>query len=188
VLGLVGQRQRGAAARQARTSVAQACAVLASHLRVGQVASEALTLAAADCPVLREVHRVAAIGGDVTRTWRTQATAEGHEGLLDLARAWHVSSETGAPMSATLEQVAASLAADQALRTVVSSELAAPRATSKVMAALPALGIGLGYLLGGEPLRWLVAGPFGWVCLLGGVGLACLGVLWIETLARQASS
>jgi tight adherence protein B len=90
-------------------------------------------------------------------------------------------------MSTTLDQVAASLAADQALTRVVNSELATARATSKVMAVLPACGIGIGYLLGGDPARWLVSGPDGWVCLLIGVLLACAGVLWIEALARQAS-
>jgi tight adherence protein B len=91
-------------------------------------------------------------------------------------------------MSSTLDQVAASLAADQSLMGVVNSELAAARATSKVMAALPACGIGIGYLLGGNPARWLLGGAGGWACLLSGVLLPCVGVLWIEALARRASS
>ena len=91
-------------------------------------------------------------------------------------------------MSATLEQVAASLSADQALRAVVASELAAPRASGKVMAALPACGVGLGYLIGGDPLQWLLEAPLGWGCLVGGVALACAGVLWIEAIARRAAA
>ena len=73
-----------------------------------------------------------------------------------------------------------------ALTQVVNSELAAARATGKVMAVLPGCGIGIGYLLGGDPARWLLAAPMGWTCLLSGVVLACAGVLWIEALARQA--
>jgi tight adherence protein B len=91
-------------------------------------------------------------------------------------------------MSATLEQVAAALVAEQDLRAVVAGELSAPRATGKVMAVLPACGVGLGYLLGGEPVAWLLSGPLGWGCLLGGVVLACLGVLWVEGLARRATN
>jgi len=82
--------------------------------------------------------------------------------------------------------VADGLAADQSLRAVVAGELSAPRATGKVMAVLPGCGVGLGYLLGGDPIDWLLAGPLGWGCLLGGVVLACLGVLWIEALAQRA--
>jgi tight adherence protein B len=184
---LVVQYRRRRSALRARAGVAQACTVLASYLRVGQVPSAALAIAAADCEVLREGHRAHAVGGDVVAVWRQQAQPAGHKGLLELARAWQVSVETGAPMSSTLDQVAASLSADQSLMGVVNSELAAARATSKVMAALPPCGIGIGYLLGGDPARWLLAGPAGWACLVSGVLLACLGVLWIEALARRAS-
>jgi tight adherence protein B len=184
---LIAQYRRRRSALRARADVAHACTVLASYLRVGQVPSAALAIAAADCEVLREGHRVHTLGGDVVAVWRQQAGHAGHEGLLELARAWQVSVETGAPMSSTLDQVAVSLSADQSLMGVVNSELAAARATSKVMAALPLCGIGIGYLLGGDPARWLLAGPAGWACLLAGVLLACAGVLWIEALARRAS-
>ena len=184
---LIAQYRRRRSALGARADVAHACTVLASYLRVGQVPSAALAIAAADCEVLREGHRAHTLGGDVVAVWRQQARQAGHEGLLELARAWQASVETGAPMSSTLDQVAASLSADQSLMGVVNSELAAARATSKVMAALPLCGIGIGYLLGGDPARWLLAGPAGWACLLAGVLLACAGVLWIEALARRAS-
>jgi tight adherence protein B len=185
---LTMQYRRRRSALRARAAVAHACAVLASYLRVGQVPSAALAIAAADCAVLREGHHARTLGGEVVQVWRRQARRPGHSGLLELARAWQVSTETGAPMSSTLDQVAASLAGDQALTRVVNSELSAARATGKVMAVLPGCGIGVGYLLGGDPARWLLAGPAGWACLLAGVLLACAGVLWIEALARHASA
>lgn len=182
------QYRRRRSANRARADVALACAVLASYLRVGQVPSAALAIAAADCEALRKGHQAHTLGGDVVHVWRQQARRPGHGGLLELARAWQVSVETGAPMSSTLDQVAASLSADQELTRVVNSELAAARATSKVMAALPPCGIGIGYLLGGDPAGWLLDGPAGWACLLAGTLLACAGVLWIEALARRASA
>jgi tight adherence protein B len=184
---LITQYRRRRSTLRARAEVARACTVLASYLRVGQVPAAALAIAAADCEVLRDSHRAGTLGGDVVEVWRQQARRAGRSGLVQLARAWQVSSETGAPMSTTLDQVAASLAADQALTRVVNGELAAARATSKVMAVLPACGIGIGYLLGGDPARWLLSAPAGWACLLSGVLLACAGVLWIEALARHAS-
>ena len=188
VARLVAQYRRRRSARRARADVTHACTVLASYLRVGQVPSAALAIAAADCDVLREGHRAHTLGGNVADIWREQAQRAGHRGLLELARAWQVSVETGAPMSSTLDQVATSLSADQELSRVVNSELAAARATSKVMAALPPCGIGIGYLLGGDPARWLLSGPAGWACLLAGLLLACAGVLWIEALARRATA
>jgi tight adherence protein B len=185
---LFGQYRRRRSAHRARADVAQACAVLASYLRVGQVPSAALAIAAADCEVLSTGHQAHTLGGDVVHVWRQQARLPGHGGLRELARAWQVSVETGAPMSSTLDHVAASLSADQELTQVINSELAAARATSKVMAALPPCGIGIGYLLGGDPAGWLLDGPAGWACLLAGTLLACAGVLWIEALARRASA
>jgi tight adherence protein B len=187
VAGLTRQRRRRRSALKGRVEVARACAALAAQLRVGQVPSEALAVAATDCAVLREARDTQDLGGDVIRVWRNQARQPGYAGLLDLARAWEVSSRSGAPMSAVLEHVAEELAADQSLRAVVAGELSAPRATGKVMAVLPGCGVGLGYLLGGQPIGWLLAGPLGWGCLLGGVVLACLGVLWIEALAHRAA-
>ena len=187
VAGLVHRRHVRRAAERSRVEVARSCSVLAAHLRVGQLPGEALALAAVDSPLLRDARDAHQLGGDVARVWRQQAGRAGHAGLRDLARAWQVSVQTGAPMAGPLEQVAASLSADQSLRSVVDGELSAPRATGKVMAVLPACGIGLGYLLGGDPIHWLLGGPLGWGCLLGGIVLACLGVLWIEALARQAT-
>ena len=185
-IGVLHARDRRAI--RARAEVARACAVLASYVRVGQVPAEALVLVAADCPVLAEAAAVQQIGGDVPATLRAQAAQPGHAGLLDLARAWQVTSSSGAPMAPALEEVASGLASDESLRSVVSAELAAPRSTGKLMAVLPLVGVGLGYLLGGRPLEWLVAGPVGWACLLLGLLLAAAGVLWIEGLARNAAA
>ena len=184
-LGFAAKRQRRA--RRAQADVCLACGVLASYLRVGQVPSEALRLAAADSPVLVEGARILQIGGDVSAIWQAQSQRPGCAGLADLARAWQVATSTGAPLSASLEQVAAALAADQSLRAVVAGELSAPRATGKLMAVLPLLGVGLGYVLGGDPVQWLLAGPLGWACLLAGLVLAAAGVTWIERLAAAAA-
>jgi tight adherence protein B len=188
VLRLVTQRVRQASTLRSQTEVARACDRLASHLRVGQVPTAALAAAAADCGILREAREVQELGGDVTRVWQAQAGRDGQEGLRQLARAWLVSIDTGAPMSATLQEVATGLSADQDLRSVVSGELASPRATGKVMAVLPFCGVAMGYLLGGDPIGWLVADRFGWACLLGGLLLACAGVFWVEQLGRAAAA
>ena len=184
---LLRTHRRAGLVRRRQQEVARACAALAAQLRIGQVPSVALASAAGDHAVLRDARDAQDLGGDVVRVWRSQARHAGCAGLLELARAWQVSVRTGAPMSASLEQVTAALMAEQDLRAVVAGELSAPRATGKVMAVLPGCGVGLGYLLGGEPIGWLLGGPLGWGCLLAGVVLASLGVLWIEALARQAA-
>jgi tight adherence protein B len=173
-------------ADRSRLEVAHACGVLASQVRVGRVPAEALSSAADDCPVLADASRVQDLGGDVTVVWRRASSGPGQRGLADLARAWMVSSNTGAPLAHGLEQVVDALTADVALRTVVAGELSAPRATGKIMAVLPFCGLGMGYLLGGDPLQFLLSDPYGWGCLVVGVALAAAGVLWIDLLSRRA--
>lgn len=186
-LRLLRLRRRRLRAVAARRAVAEAAQVLAANLKVGMVPTVALRVAAASCPVLGEAAATLAIGGDVPAVLRRQASTDGQLGLRDVARSWEVAAGSGASLTGTLEQVATGLSADESLQAVVGSELAAPRATGKLMAALPALGIAMGYLIGGDPLRWLTAGPAGWGCLLLGVTLACCGVLWIEALARRVA-
>jgi tight adherence protein B len=168
-----------------RAEVANACSVIANQVRVGRIPAEALVLAAEDAPVLAVPSRVQRNGGDVVLALREQAGEPGCRGLGDLARAWQVGTVTGAPMADLLDQVARALRVDQSVERTVTAELAGPRATGRVMAVLPLCGIGLGYLLGGDPVGFLVSGPVGWGCLVGGSILAAGGVLWIEWLARQ---
>lgn len=186
-LRLVSQFLAERTASRVRREVAHACNVLASQIRVGRVPAEALHGAAQDCPVLAAASRAQDLGGDVTSVWRTWSTAPGHAGLLDLARAWQVSTDTGAPLAHSLEQVSDALTADLALRSVVAGELSAPRATGKIMAVLPFCGLGMGYLLGGDPVGYLLSSPWGWACLVVGVALASAGVLWIDRLAHSAA-
>ncbi len=189
VVATVTRMAVGWRGRRARThrqhDVARACASLAAQLRAGQVPAEALARAAVDHSVLEPGARCVVVGGDVVGLWHRQAVRDAAPGLAELARAWAVSITSGAPMAVTLEQVATAQSAERSLQAVVAGELAAPQATSKIMAALPGCGIGIGYALGGDPLQWLLSGPAGWACLLVGVGLACVGVLWIGALGGR---
>ena len=185
VARLVRQSRLTRAEHRIRVEVASACSVIANQVRVGRIPAEAIVVAAEDAPVLAVAARVMRNGGDVVTTLLTQARDPGCRGLQDLARAWQVGTRTGAPMADLLDQVAQALRADQAVERTVAAELAGPRATGQVMAVLPLCGIGLGYLLGGDPVRFLLAGPLGWACLVLGVGFAAVGALWIDWLARQ---
>jgi tight adherence protein B len=184
---LVLSHARLRAAIAARASVTDACAALASQVRVGRTPAEALIAAAEECPMLLPAASTQELGGDVVAIWQTQSRRRGCGGLADLARAWAISTQTGAPMAATLERVADGMASEESVRTVVAGELAGPRATGKIMAVLPVVGLALGYALGGDPVGFLLGGAVGWGCLVGGAFLAAVGVLWVEALANRAA-
>ncbi len=68
----------------------------------------------------------------------------------------------------------------------VDAGMAGARTTAVVLAALPVLGIGLGELIGADPLGFLLArGAGGWL-LAAGVTLACCGLLWSDRITGRA--
>lgn len=184
---LLGGRLRRRARRAAeRAEVARAATVLAGLLAAGHVPASALTTAASESPVLRGAAGSLRVGGDVPTALRREAEVPGRGGLADLAAAWVLAERTGASLKEAVSAMAEHLSGRQEVARTVAIELAAPRATGRVMAVLPVVGVGLGFVFGGNPLEFLVATPVGWMCLVAGVAAMCAGVLWTEMLADRA--
>lgn len=184
---LVGRHRARNRRRRARAEVARAAETMASLLRSGRVPTVALAEAARDIDVLRTAAATSAAGGDVAGALRRAADAPGHEGLTHLAESWQVATRAGASLSGAWERAAAALAMHQEVERIVVAEVAAARAGGRIMAALPVVGLALGYVLGGDSLGFLVGTPPGWACLLGGIALGCAGVLWSDRLADAAA-
>ena len=181
---VVWRRHAERAAAVARAAAtAEACRHLAGLVRVGHVPAAALREAARDSPLLSEVVAVQQVGGAVTPVLRRLARLPGGDGLAELATAWEVAERSGASLGATLDALAGRQAGADAVRDVVSAELAAPRATGRLLAVLPVAGLLLGYGLGGDPLRFLTGSPAGQFSLVVGVMLGCAGVFWTERIA-----
>ncbi len=178
-----GARSRS---RQRSEQVVTGCLALAGLLRVGHVPAVALRIAAGDSPVLAEAAAVQRVGGQVPAVLRRLGASPGGSGLTQLAIAWEVSARTGASLTATLDALADRLDASRKLRRVVDAELAAPRATSRMLAALPFAGLALGFAFGGDPLAFLLGTVLGQLAMCTAVTLACAGVWWTERIARAA--
>lgn len=168
-----------------RAEVVRSCQLLAGMLRLGLVPTAALPAAAQRAPLLAEAAAVQELGGRVGPVLRTGASVPGRAGLAELAQAWEVAERTGASMTATLDAVAGRLVAAAEVHDTVEAELSAPRATGRLLAALPIAGLALGYLLGGDPVGFLTGLWFGQACLVAGVVLGCAGLVWTELLADR---
>ena len=169
-----------------RADVAHAGELIAGLLRVGRVPSAALVEAAEDADVLRVAAAEARAGGEVAAALRRESGVPGAEGLADLAAAWDVALRTGASLVEALDAASARLVADAEVARVVETELAGTRLAGRMMAILPLAGLGMGYALGGDPIGFLLGAPLGWVCLNVGVGLACAGLVWMDSIAEAA--
>jgi len=180
---LVRQAGRRRAAEEGRIRVIEACTAIAGDLAAGRPARAALRQAADEWPALAPVATAEELGADVPRALRAVAAAPGAEGLRVVAAAWEVSARSGAGLAETLHELADTLRGDRATALVIASELSSARATARMMAVLPVLTLGLGAGIGGDPWEFLLQTVPGLVCLALGLGLAFLGVAWIDRLA-----
>ncbi|WP_374120205.1 type II secretion system F family protein, partial [Streptomyces sp. LS1784] len=85
------------------------------------------------------------------------------------------------------DRVAEALRGERALAEEIAGELAGPRTTIAVLAALPGVGLLLGAALGARPLEVLLHTPAGLGCLVAGAALEGLGVLWTARIVRAAA-
>jgi len=188
VLNLVLRQRRQHRAWQRAESIAESSQLLAGLLRVGHVPGSALRLASAETDVFAEATAAQRVGGSLTATWRRQSLEPGSEGLAELAAAWQVCEGSGASLTDTLDALADHLDSVRRLDRVVAAELSAPKATGRMLAALPFAGLALGFAVGGDPVAFLIGSPVGQLCLVTGVALACAGVWWMERIARSAGN
>lgn len=176
--------RRGRVATARRTAVIEACDVLAAELAAGRPPSEALEGATTVCDDLQIACAAAKLGGDVPAALDLAAESPGNEGLRALAAAWRVSDESGAAFATITERLAESLRADESIRRQITSTLAGPRATARLLAVLPLFGTFIGYAIGANPLTFLLHTPPGWLCLALGLLLTVAGLHWTNTQSK----
>ncbi|WP_417219975.1 type II secretion system F family protein [Arthrobacter sp.] len=97
-----------------------------------------------------------------------------------------LSESTGAPLGDLLNRLAGQLESEQDARRALEATLAGPRMTQKLLAWLPALGIGLAQLMGADPFTLLTTTTTGRVCLAMGAALWWANALWCRRLLGTA--
>jgi len=180
----MGQRR----AVRRRAEVVRVAQMLESLMGLGHLPGAALALAAEEYPLVAPAVATQKMGGDPWEVMEQLSCVPGQEGLSQIGHAWKVCQISGGSMHASLEQVRMNLEEAQNTDSVVTGELAGPRATGQVLAVLPLLGLGMAAGLGVSPLGFFFGGIAGRACLATGVALVCAGVMWSEILARRASS
>jgi tight adherence protein B len=115
------------------------------------------------------------------------ATLEARGGAwVGLASAWRIATAAGAPLAGSLARYAVSLRALDDARRETQIALAGPRATSRLVIALPPIGVVFGGILGFDTLGTLFTTPAGLICLLTGTALLLLGARWNRRMLRTA--
>ncbi|VTR78946.1 hypothetical protein CHMI_03734 [Cellulomonas hominis] len=92
----------------------------------------------------------------------------------------------GAPLAGVLDGYARSLTADAEAETGVRAALAGPAQTTTLLTWLPAVGVGLGALLGADPLGALLDGGVGSAAGVAGSALTLAGRAWVRRMVAAA--
>jgi Type II secretion system (T2SS), protein F len=172
--------------RQNRSAVLGLCAAIGAELRAGRQPREALDRAGLAWP--RGAPRAlsaARAGHEVVDALKLDAKEPGRGGLRALAVCWQVAEHHGAGLATAVGQITASLRTDEEHRGRLAAELAGPRATARLLALLPLVGIAMGQALDADPLRLLVSTSWGRLALAAGISLEVCGAWWVSRIASE---
>lgn len=168
-----------------RAITRDALAEIAADIRAGQSPTRALERSLREHHVAPRTVSAVRLGGDVPAALRADAQDSGQPLLSGVGACWSVAESLGAGLADALERLVAADRRAEEVRRQLHAHLAAPRATARMLAMLPALGIVLGLAVGGDPLGWLLGTPFGWMCLGLGLSLICAGLVWAHRIAAR---
>lgn len=189
-----GWRRRRRAEHRRRAegrAMASALELLIGEMRAGSHPVRAFSVAAAESPGLVGVglHRVAArvhLGADVVAGL---LAVEEYSAVpaywRRLAVFWELADQRGLPLSVLMQAAHRDIVERQRFTDRIRAALAGARATAVILAALPALGVALGQLIGAHPVRFLLGGGLGGALLAGGVGLIAAGLFWADRIIER---
>lgn len=145
-----------------------------------RVAFERAVAATDSSGVLSGPAATSRMGGDVPDSLRS-ATKLGPLAAA-LAALWQVGEGSGAAMAAALDRLIEGARVSAAVRLEVAAQLSGPKATVRVLALLPLIGLGMGVLMGADPLGFLLGSMWGWLVVVLAALLELVGVWWMRRL------
>lgn len=170
------------AASPAASAIAVHCAVLLRgglhpHAVIAQLAREL------PCVETRVMAEALEQGASVAGAF---AAVDGPEWRV-FAAAWRLAEESGAPLADALQRIGDGVRSVEETGRRREVLLATPRMTVKLVNVLPLAALGVGVLLGFNPLPVLIT-PFGMLLVCAGLVLQLCGAAWARRLVRRALS
>jgi tight adherence protein B len=187
-----GHRRRRARARL-QSDLADFVALLAAPLRAGATPALAVVAVARSMaprselrPLLVDLVQAEPAGWGLSAVWLEHAERLQSADLLFVARAWHLTERTGAPLADALVSVEEVLRARQRARERVATAAAGPRSSMAVLVALPCAGplVGLAFGIGPRSLYLSSAASLASGVL--GLLLGALAWLWARRILDGA--
>lgn len=186
----VRARRRVRGRIQATARLAEAVRTLVGGLRAGAHPAAAAETAAHDAddhtgPVLTAIAASTRLGGEPDSGRLAVSGAVPADVVHRLVTAWSLARRHGLPLGGVLEAVQRDIDAQVRLAGQLDARLAGPRASSAILAVLPAFGLLLGQAMGAAPLDVLLTTSPGHLLLVLGSVLVLAGVAWSTLLTSR---
>jgi tight adherence protein B len=189
------RRQVRVRRRAAESAALQAALdVLVGELRVGAHPVAAFRVAASEVDgavavSLRAVAARARLGADVAAGLHSVARSSPVPAHWErLAVCWQLAQDHGLAIATLMQTAQRDIVERGRFSAKVDAGMTGARTTAAVLAGLPLLGVGLGQLIGAEPVSFLLSGGMGGWLLVIGVALACGGLLWSDHITAQVTT
>jgi Flp pilus assembly protein TadB len=104
----------------------------------------------------------------------------------DVAHLWAASDRAGLSMALALQRIHSYALIDQEVAREVQANVAAPRFAVLTLVMMPVLAWMTAGATGARPIEFLTTTPVGWVCVVVGLLLFALALLWMRSLTRSA--
>lgn len=170
-------------------SLVEALGLLVTELRAGQHPDAALRYAGAAVTPNPWPQATAAPIGEIRAGLVADAAESAHPvALQSLAAAWMLGETSGVALANTIERLADSLRSDQRTLADLHASLAATKTTTRLLAALPLVGLVFGIALGAHPERVLLGSAAGLAATTAGVAFAAIGLWWTRRIIRRAEA
>ncbi|MBO1267614.1 hypothetical protein [Arthrobacter cavernae] len=155
-----------------------------ASLDVLAAARAASALGASTADAIRSTldHAFAQQGGSMALQSRAERRIWG-----ELAACLDVAETSGCPLADILTRFCTQLEAEDDADAARQTALAGPKATVRLLSWLPVLGLGLGMVLGVDPLGILLGNAVGVAALAAGVVLTVAGRVWSSRLVSSAA-
>jgi tight adherence protein B len=193
-LALRRRASREAARRACESAALEgALGVLVGELRVGAHPVVAFESAASDvqgavATSLRAVAARARLGADVAAGLRSVGAGSSMPGHRErFSVCWHLAQTQGLAIVALVRAAQRDIVERERFASAVAASMEGARATAVILAGLPVLGVGLGQLIGAQPVRFLLSGGVGGWLLMIGVTLACAGLWWSDRITGRVT-
>lgn len=176
-------------AQESADAIADAAEALATLLDAGVAPVSAWAYAGEESaePSVRRVAAAVAGGVPPADALAQTGAASGDDALRALAAVWSVADTAGASFAPALRNLAAALRDRAETRREVGVALSGPRATARLVAWLPAVGLAMAFALGVDVIGALTGSVIGWSLLIAGVASSVGGHAWTRRMVRRSA-